>query len=58
MTPNGKKIDATVGQQIELTVTSDHADEIHAHTGGDGYELAVPAGKATTGSFTAPRTTR
>jgi hypothetical protein len=26
-------------------------DEIHAHTGGDGYELEVSAGKAATGSF-------
>jgi cytoskeletal protein RodZ len=50
--PNGKKIDVQVGQQIVLKVTSDTDDEIHAHTGGDGYELAVTAGKKVTGSFT------
>ena len=27
-------------------MTSDEDDEIHAHTGGDGYELEVPAGTA------------
>ncbi len=52
VTPNGKKIDVEVGQTVLLNVTSDEDDEIHAHTGGDGYELEVPAGKATTGSFT------
>ncbi len=50
--PNGQKIDARVGQQVVLQVTSDEADEIHAHTGGDGYELEVPAGAPTTGTFT------
>lgn len=49
--PNGKKISAKVGQQVTLRVTSDEADEIHAHIGGDGYELEVPTGKPTTGSF-------
>ncbi len=33
-------------------ITSDEADEIHAHTGGDGFELEVPAGPPTTGEFT------
>ena len=51
VSPSGEKIDATVGQTVVLNVTSDSADEIHAHTGGDGYELEVPAGKPTTGSF-------
>ena len=32
-----------------LNVTSDQDDEIHAHTGGDGYELEVTAGKPATG---------
>jgi hypothetical protein len=50
--PNGDKITAKLGQQIVLQVTSDQADEIHAHTGGDGYELEVPANQPTTGSFT------
>lgn len=52
VSPNGAKIDARVGQRVVLHVTSDTADEVHAHTGGDGYELEVPAGKPTTGSFT------
>ncbi|GAA3556985.1 hypothetical protein GCM10022197_10200 [Microlunatus spumicola] len=52
VTPNGEKIDAALGQQVVLQVTSDEADEIHAHTGGDGYELEVPAGTPTTGEFT------
>jgi hypothetical protein len=50
--PNGEKITAALGQQIVLQVTSDEADEIHAHTGGDGYELEVPANQPTTGRFT------
>jgi hypothetical protein len=50
--PNGTKITAALGQQVVLVVTSDEADEIHAHTGGDGYELEVPANQPTTGSFT------
>jgi plastocyanin len=52
VTPSGQKISAKVGQQVVLSVTSDAADEVHAHTGGDGYELEVPAGKTTTGTFT------
>ena len=50
--PNGQKITAALGQKIVLQVTSDEADEIHAHTGGDGYELEVPANQPTTGEFT------
>ena len=50
--PNGAKITARLGQPVVLQVTSDEADEIHAHTGGDGYELEVPAGTPTTGTFT------
>lgn len=52
VTPNGEKIAAALGQEVVLQVTSDEADEMHAHTGGDGYELEVPANQATTGSFT------
>jgi hypothetical protein len=52
VTPNGEKLSARVGQEVVLQVTSDEADEIHAHTGGDGYELEVPAGSPTTGRFT------
>ena len=52
--PNGKKIDASVGQEVILQVTSDMDDEIHAHTGGAGYELEVKANEPTTGTFTLP----
>ena len=52
MQPNGEKITAALGQPVVLQVTSDEADEIHAHTGGDGYELEVPANQPTTGTFT------
>lgn len=50
--PNGEKVSAALGQPVVLQVTSDEADEIHAHTGGDGYELEVPADQPTTGTFT------
>jgi hypothetical protein len=52
--PNGKKIDPSVGQEVILQVTSDMDDEIHAHTGGAGYELEVKAEEPTTGTFTVP----
>jgi hypothetical protein len=52
VTPNGQKLDVAVGQEVVLNVTSDEDDGIHAHTGGDGYELAVRAGEPATGSFT------
>ncbi|MGI3783244.1 MAG: hypothetical protein ACRYG2_20970 [Janthinobacterium lividum] len=52
VTPNGEKITAALGQPVVVVVTSDEADEIHAHTGGDGYELEVPANQPTTGTFT------
>ena len=51
VSPNGEKIDVELGQTIVLKVTSDEADEIHAHTEGDGYELEVPADKLVTGKF-------
>lgn len=51
VTPSGQKLDAKVGQTVRLTVTSDADDEIHAHTGGDGYELEVRAGQPATGEF-------
>jgi len=51
VTPSGQKIDAQVGQTVRLTVTSDADDEIHAHIGGDGYELEVTAGQPATGEF-------
>ncbi len=50
VSPNGDKINVEVGQKIVLTVTSDEAEEIHAHTAD--YALEVPAGKKVTGSLT------
>ncbi|HEY5787109.1 MAG TPA: hypothetical protein VIT65_20275 [Microlunatus sp.] len=53
VTPNGEKVDVAVGQEVELNVTSDADDEIHAHTDdANGYELEVRAGVPTTGRFT------
>jgi hypothetical protein len=52
VTPNGQKIDARVGQRVVEKVTSDVDDEVHAHIGGDGYELEVKAGTPATGGFT------
>jgi hypothetical protein len=51
-TPNGEKINVRVGQKVILNVTSDTDDEIHAHIGGEGYELPVQAGTPAKGSFT------
>ena len=46
-------MDVAVGQEVELNVTSDADDEIHAHTDdAAGYELEVKAGVPTTGRFT------
>ena len=50
--PNGEKINVRVGQQVMLNVTSDTDDEIHAHLGENGYQLAVRAGRPAKGSFT------
>lgn len=52
VTPNGQKLDVAVGQPVVLDVTSDETDSIHAHTGGDGFELEVEAGTPATGTFT------
>ena len=52
--PNGKKIDASAGQEVILQVTSDMDDEIHAHTGGAGHEVEVKANEPTTATFTLP----
>jgi hypothetical protein len=56
VTPNAEKIDVAKGTTVTLNVTSDQDDEIHAHTGGDGYELEVKAGQPATGSFVAGST--
>jgi hypothetical protein len=50
--PSGRKIDLRRGQTVILNVTGDQDDEIHAHTGGDGYELEVTAGTPAHGQFT------
>lgn len=52
VTPNGQKLDVAVGQEVVLNVSSDTDDEVHAHTGSDGFELAVTAGQPANGSFT------
>ena len=52
VTPSGQKLDVKVGQTVRLTVTSDADDEIHAHTGGDGFALEVQPGTPATGTFT------
>jgi hypothetical protein len=49
--PSGEKINVRVGQKVILTVTSDIDDAIHAHIGGEGYELPVQAGTPAKGSF-------
>ena len=53
VSPSGEKLDVSQGQTVIMHVTSDMDDEIHAHTGGEGYELEVTAGKPATGSFVA-----
>lgn len=52
--PSGEKINVDVGETVVMNVTSDSDDEIHAHTGGNGYELEVKANEPTTGTFTVP----
>ncbi len=49
--PSGEKINVRVGQKVILNVISDTDDEIHAHIGGEGYELPVRAGAPARGSF-------
>lgn len=51
-TPSGKKINVSKGQQVMLTVNSDHDDQVHVH-GGYGVELPVTSGKAASTSFVA-----
>lgn len=53
VSPSGEKVEVAVGQEVQLNVTSDVDDEIHAHTdSADGYALEVKAGVPTTGRFT------
>jgi len=53
VSPNGEKVNVAKGQTVKMTVTSDSDDEIHAHTGGEGFELEVMAGKPAVGEFVA-----
>jgi hypothetical protein len=50
--PSGEKINVRVGQKVILNVISDTDDEVHAHIGGEGYELPVKAGTPAKGEFT------
>ncbi|MDC5696803.1 hypothetical protein OO014_05995 [Intrasporangium calvum] len=47
ITPTPSQVDLGVGQAIELTVTVDHDDELHAH-GFNGAEAELKAGQPTT----------
>jgi plastocyanin len=47
-------VEVEPGQKVELTVTSDVADEIHAHTSDEGVEAELEPGKPTTMDITAP----
>jgi hypothetical protein len=53
VTPNGQKLDVAQGTRVDLAITSDADDEIHAHTAGNGYEVEVKAGQPAHGSFVA-----
>jgi hypothetical protein len=46
-------VSASTLHEVILQVTSDIDDEIHAHTGGRGYELEVKADEPSIGTFTA-----
>lgn len=51
VTPPPAQVDLPVGSTLELSVTSDHDDELHAH--GFDVEAPVKAGRATTVRLTA-----
>lgn len=48
--PNGKKVDAEVGDTITFVITSDHDDEVHIH--GIDVEIEVTAGETVTKQVT------
>lgn len=50
VTPQGKRINVEVGQNVTLNVTSDVADEIHVHSTPE-HEFKIKAG-ATNKKFT------
>lgn len=56
ITPNAEEVEVSVGTTIELTVTSDVAEELHVH----GYDesLAVEPGESASTEFEADQTGR
>lgn len=52
VTPAPSQVELAVGQTLELTVTTDHDDELHAH-GFDGANAELKAGEPTTVRLTA-----
>lgn len=54
--PSGEQFDLAKGQQVKITATSDHADELHVH----GYDIAtdIDADKPATIEFTADKVGR
>ncbi len=54
--PLGERIDVRKGQEIELRITSDRADQLHIH--GFDTTLQIVAGQPQTHTFVADRTGR
>jgi heme/copper-type cytochrome/quinol oxidase subunit 2 len=54
VTPAPTAVQAKKGDHVEITVTSDRADEVHVH--GYDIEREVSAGQSTTIEFTANQT--
>lgn len=54
--PSGEQFDVKKGQQVKVTATSDHADELHVH----GYDIAEQIGpdQPVTVEFTADKVGR
>lgn len=42
--PNGERVSMDKGTTLVLTITSDHADEVHVH----GYDIEIPVTKGAT----------
>jgi hypothetical protein len=51
VTPSGEQLEAAVGQEIELRVTSDAPDELHVHSSPE-QEFAVEPGEDQVFTFT------
>lgn len=54
ITPVGKRVEAKVGEPINLRVTSDAAEEIHVHSDPE-QSFAISAGQSKTFTFTIDR---